>query len=136
MPEELSELHKEILKAALRNREKAAATPDLLGKPDLYDHEAMHEIYGFPYREGGWFKKLPDPRREPGGEFFSEKAIGEDRLKTVKADAARAFAELDASGLCTRVIGADPEWTGIRLTLEGTKVAKNLTLARNEPIEL
>jgi len=129
MPRELFELHKEILKVALRNHERAVAARDLQGRPDLYDHEAMHDVYGFPYREKGWFKKLPDPRREPGQEFFSEKVIGRDRLKTVKADARRAFEQLEACGLCTRVISVDPEWTGIRLTADGASTAKSLALA-------
>ena len=92
MSQELLELHKEILKAALRNREKEASAPDLRGRPDLYDHEAMHAVFGFPYRKSGWFNKLPDPRREPGGDFFSEKTIGSDRLETIGVAADRAFA--------------------------------------------
>lgn len=126
MAQKLSELHKDILKAAHVNHDRKLKGGDDSGGMDLYDHEALHAVFGLPYRKKGWFKELPDPRTEPGGEFFSMKDIGENRYKTCKRTAWKAFAELEDLGLCVRFMGSDPDWVGINLTPKGVQAAKEL----------
>lgn len=129
---ELTELHRDLLAAAERNQAYRLAHPDAPNHPtDLFDHEALHEVYGFPYQEGGWLHKAPNPRTEPGKPFFSLKAIGEDRYQTILDAALAAFAELEEMGLAKRGYGTNPDWTGITLTPEGVQALKDTAKQRH-----
>lgn len=133
MPDDLSTLHRDILKVACGNHDKRLRDADDASPADLFDHEVLHLVFEFPYRKEGWFKKLPDPRTEPNGEFFSMKDIGEDRHLTMMKTARRAFAELEERGLCKCIQGSEPEWLGIDLTPEGVQVAKGQADAYVDP---
>lgn len=134
MEESLSDLEQDLLKAAYANRDKRVHGAGGSSLADLFDHEALHDVFGFPYRKSGWLNKLPDPRLEPEGEYFSMKDIGQDRFDTVKTSALSAFAQLEARGLCTRAMGPKSAWTGIALTPQGVAAAKKLVFDVPDPL--
>ncbi len=134
MDESMSDLEQDLLKAAYANWDRRLHGGGGSALADLFDHEALHEVYGFPYREPGWFGKALDPRTEPGGEFFSIRDIGQDRFDAVKASALGAFEQLEVRGFCTRTIAPDRTWIGITLTLQGIHVAKHLKFDSPDPL--
>jgi hypothetical protein len=109
MAKELSELQKNILRLADRNRGA--------GKEGVTNREVLIEVYNFPAHAS-----------EPGDitgnpQIFNRQEIGINRYKSASVSVARAFNRLASRGLAIRKHNH-----GIILTEEGVKVTESLII--------
>ena len=108
----ISNLQKEILKIAYRNRQSGRLRGS---QPDLSLREVLVEVYGFP---------TPMNLRnvKPGGLVFKRDDVGIKRYQAAYTSTVKSFNRLVARGLVSR------HYHGIKLIPHGIKTAENLTM--------
>lgn len=102
MTKGLSKLQKKIIQIAYRNRGGILA------------RNVLAEVYGFS-------TTVNIQNIKPGAIVFNRKVIGERKYQAASTATARSFNRLAARGLARR------QYSGMSLTEEGVKVAKDLT---------
>ncbi len=108
----LSDLQKKILEIAFRGYLQDP-------RADAFDAEILQDHFGWsPSRQ---------IREDPCAPVFSKQAIGPRRYNSCMASVSRSISRLEDRGLIRRFKGFTQQWSGVKLTVSGVRVAGELS---------